>query len=43
MMNKTIEVPITGMDCAECTEHVRHAIGKLPGVETVEVYLGAAL
>ncbi len=38
---KTIEVPIAGMDCAECTQHVRHAISALPGVESAEVYLAA--
>lgn len=40
-MNKTIEVPISGMDCAECTMHVQHAIEKLPGVQSVNVFLGA--
>ncbi|MCX7707045.1 MAG: cation-translocating P-type ATPase [Anaerolineae bacterium] len=38
---KSIEIPIAGMDCAECTQHVRHAIAALPGVESVEVYLAA--
>jgi P-type Cu+ transporter len=37
----TIEVPIAGMDCAECTQHVRHAIAQLPGVADVQVFLGA--
>lgn len=37
----TLEVPVTGMDCAECTEHVRHAIAALPGVATVDVFLAA--
>ncbi|HEY9528935.1 MAG TPA: cation-translocating P-type ATPase [Anaerolineales bacterium] len=36
---KTLEVPISGMDCAECTQHVRHAIEKLAGVESVDVFL----
>ena len=27
------------MDCAECTQHVQHAIAKLPGVESVKVLL----
>ena len=36
-----IEVPVKGMDCAECVVHVREAISALPGVETVEVYLAA--
>src|SRR3990172_7940347 len=36
---QTMEVPIAGMDCAECTQHVQHAIAKLPGVESVNVLL----
>jgi len=36
---KTLEVPISGMDCAECTQHVQHAIAKLPGVQSVDVFL----
>jgi P-type Cu+ transporter len=35
----TLEVPVKGMDCAECTQHVQHAIAKLPGVESVNVLL----
>ncbi|KJR98301.1 MAG: ATPase P [Desulfobulbaceae bacterium BRH_c16a] len=35
----TLEVPVRGMDCAECTRHVQHAIAKLPGVESVDVLL----
>src|SRR5689334_19271365 len=38
---QTLEVPIRGMDCAECTQHVGHAISKLDGVKTVDVLLGA--
>lgn len=37
--NRTIEVTVKGMDCAECVAHVRHALAELPGVESVEVYL----
>ena len=37
----TIEVPIAGMDCAECTQHVLHAIAALPGVESVNVFLSS--
>ena len=42
-MNKTttLEIPIRGMDCAECTRHVQEAIAGLPGVESVDVLLGA--
>ncbi len=38
-LTQTIEVPIKGMDCAECTQHVQHAISKLDGVNSVEVLL----
>ena len=37
---QTFELPISGMDCAECTQHVQHAIEKLPGVQSVNVFLG---
>lgn len=40
MTSQTLEVPIKGMDCAECTMHVQHAIEKLPGVQSVNVFLG---
>jgi len=38
---RTLEVPIAGMDCAECTQHVQHALEKLPGVQKVNVFLGS--
>jgi Cd2+/Zn2+-exporting ATPase/Cu+-exporting ATPase len=38
---QTLEIPISGMDCAECTQHVQHAIEKLPGVHSVDVFLGS--
>lgn len=38
---KTVEVPIRGMDCAECTEHVHHALAQLPGIESVHVLLAS--
>ena len=38
---KTIEVPVKGMDCTECTMHVQHALAQLPGVEKVEVFLAS--
>jgi Cd2+/Zn2+-exporting ATPase/Cu+-exporting ATPase len=38
---KTIDVPIEGMDCVECTQHVAAAIERLQGVEGVEVFLAA--
>ncbi|MFN2213319.1 MAG: heavy metal translocating P-type ATPase [Anaerolineales bacterium] len=37
----TTEIPIRGMDCAECTRHVKHAIEQVGGVESVEVYLAS--
>jgi len=36
---QTLKIPISGMDCAECTQHVQQAIEKLPGVESVDVFL----
>jgi len=36
---QTLEIPISGMDCAECTQHVQHTIEKLPGVHSVQVFL----
>src|SRR2546422_627139 len=41
MATRTIEVPIRGMDCADCAKHVQHAIGTLAGVESVDVSLAA--
>jgi P-type Cu+ transporter len=38
-MQTTLEIPIQGMDCAECTLHVQKAIAALPGVQGVEVFL----
>ncbi len=38
---QTLDVRVEGMDCAECTQHVRHAIASLPGVQHVEVYLAS--
>ena len=38
---QTLDVPIHGMDCAECTLHVQRAIAGLPGVESVDVFLAA--
>lgn len=34
-----IEVPVAGMDCAECTEHVQRALSGVPGVVSAEVLL----
>jgi len=38
---QTLDIPIQGMDCAECTLHVQRAIAALPGVESVDVLLGS--
>ena len=38
---QTLEVPVKGMDCAECTQHVQHALAQLPGVESVNVFLSS--
>ena len=38
---RNLELPIAGMDCAECAGHVRHAIAALPGVVSVDVYLAS--
>ncbi len=38
---EVIEVPIKGMDCADCTRHVKHAISQIEGVTSVEVLLGS--
>jgi Cd2+/Zn2+-exporting ATPase/Cu+-exporting ATPase len=38
---QTLELPIAGMDCVECTQHVQHAIAQLPGVESVNVFLAS--
>ncbi len=38
---QTVEIPIQGMDCADCTRHVQQAIASLSGVAGVEVLLAA--
>jgi Cu+-exporting ATPase len=38
---KQFTLPIKGMDCAECTQHVKHALEQVPGVQTVTVLLAA--
>lgn len=38
---KRVEVPVHGMDCASCARHVQKAIEGVPGVFSVEVFLGA--
>jgi Cd2+/Zn2+-exporting ATPase/Cu+-exporting ATPase len=41
MALRTTELPVQGMDCAECTRHVKHALEGVSGVEKVEVYLAS--
>jgi P-type Cu+ transporter len=38
---QTLEIPVQGMDCAECTQHVKRAISALEGVASVEVLLAS--
>ena len=38
-LQKTIEIPIKGMDCVECTQHVQRAISRLDGIASVDVFL----
>jgi len=38
---RTLEVPVAGMDCAECTLHVQQALSALPGVSAVDVFLAS--
>lgn len=38
---KVLEIPVHGMDCAECTMHVKKAISSLQGVSSVEVFLAS--
>ncbi|MEO7840772.1 MAG: cation-translocating P-type ATPase [Anaerolineales bacterium] len=38
---QTLEVPIHGMDCAECTQHVQQAISRLDGIKSVDVLLAS--
>ena len=37
----TLDLPVKGMDCAACAQHVETAIARLPGVQTVQVLLSA--
>jgi Cd2+/Zn2+-exporting ATPase/Cu+-exporting ATPase len=37
----TLELPVKGMDCAECTQHVQLALAALPGVQEVRVLLSS--
>ncbi|MGD8752320.1 MAG: cation transporter, partial [Anaerolineales bacterium] len=41
MGDLTVELPIEGMDCAECTLHVQKAIENVPHVKSAQVFLGS--
>jgi Cu+-exporting ATPase len=41
MPQTQIEIPVRGMDCAECTQHVQRALAALPGVQDVRVLLSS--
>src|SRR4051794_32852582 len=38
---QTLEIPIAGMDCAECASTVQKALATLPGVQAVNVLLAS--
>ncbi len=38
---QTIEIPIAGMDCAECAQTVQRAISSLNGVQKADVFLSS--
>jgi P-type Cu+ transporter len=40
-MERTVELPIAGMDCADCARTVRAALAGTPGVRAVEVLLAS--
>ncbi len=41
MPRTQMEIPVRGMDCAECTQHVQRVLAALPGVEDVRVLLSS--
>jgi P-type Cu+ transporter len=41
MATQTVEVPIRGMDCADCSQHIQKAIAAVPGVCSVNVLLSS--
>ncbi|MEA1977897.1 MAG: cation transporter, partial [Chloroflexota bacterium] len=38
---RIFEIPVGGMDCAECSKHVQTALESIPGVCSTKVYLAA--
>jgi len=41
MTVQVLGIPVSGMDCAECTLHVQPASAGLPGVQHVDVFLAS--
>jgi copper chaperone len=39
----TVTLAITGMSCDHCVRHLRHALGRVPGVTVHQVSVGRAL
>ena len=38
---QTLELPVKGMDCADCTVHVQKALTELEGVQSAKVFLSS--
>lgn len=38
---RVMELPVRGMDCTECIQHVQQALAIVPGVQSVEVFLSS--
>jgi len=41
MEGSNLEVPVKGMDCAECARRVKNAVERVPGVQSAEVLLSS--
>ena len=39
--NKSLEIKISGMDCADCALHVKKALDDIPSIASADVLLGA--
>ena len=37
----TVTLPVEGMDCTSCAAHVEESVGRLPGVQSVQVLFAA--
>jgi len=40
-VSQRVELHVEGMDCVECTQHVGSALRRVPGVNSVEVFLAS--